>query len=475
MNIPYEFYKRYFKANNIKRLIYEQFEDSDFCVGSGPALINMGWSKAFPVHAVPHDDNPAKYWFNHPINSLDQLFYLGLDLFKPLREKQDKFLYITWDIEYFNREDYSFLYKEYGENQKWIFAQMAPVFEYISSLLNSYGIRYLIDVTASGIHIWSKISTDARVFKEFAREGYLEESLIEKYNKVVAGDIKRQYPLPLSYGRAYNTAGKLIEYLTHKVIRAGKRITPLPVTISDSSQGGETFAHSGISSDITQYAHPIYMRVLRLIGSMHQKVNMKFFEGAYPAIDILKVPGISYSEILNIMWNPDVADEYFADKSGKVPVSDEGWLNLLNEYCTSTLRKWHKTFESLPERVQKTYSIKDHPPCIIANILSDNPRHAFLTPTNLQFIAEYMYEKGENLRAISRMVGELYSDPAYNWFDKNTHAGIDFEKYDAFTAANFWFRVYTGLYKEGLGRGLDCQKIKRAGLCQLRNCYYKIL
>lgn len=462
-----EFLQTYYNSPHVRHMIRSQFDDVDYCIGSGQDLISQGWNPSFPVHVIPWRDNPHTPFFSHRIRTPDHLMDLGLELFRPIRDKSDRILVITWDLEYFNRPDPLWLYRENGDNQRKIFQWMGPVYDTLTRMLNELGIQYCVDVTASGIHVWSAVSTDSEAFALMASEGMLEESLEDKYLDVRSDDLKRYKPVWPELGMAYHTAGKLLEYLTHALIRHANH-SPLPITISDSPQGGTSFPDSGLSSDLTQYAHPIFMRVMRLIGSTHQKVN-KLYPHATPAVDIVKLPGMSWDDCLDIMWNAEASAAFYEGFEARIPVSNAGWLRVLKAYRKSPLRKWHREFETGGVESYR-YRMLDHPPCVQTNIHRHVSKDALLTPGNLQLIAEYMDGSGENLARIAEGIGHCYSDPSYGWFDPVLHTGIDWNKYDPYQAANFWMRCYMGLFRAGLGRGLDCQTLQESGLCAVPYC-----
>lgn len=469
-----EFLAIYHGSPHVRRLFAEQFETADCVIGAGRGLVELGWQPSFPVHVIPYGTNPYLGSFRNQVETVGQMLDLGLELFRPIRERHDRALLITWDLEYYNVADPYWLYREGGRNQRQVFAWMAPVYDELFRILDEFGVKYLVDVTASGIHVWSAVSTDSPVFREMAAEGFLEDSLAEKYRQTPPGDVKRATPVPLSLGRAYNAAGKMLEFLTHLLAHRAQKRTPLPITISDTAQGGDLFHNSGLSSDLTQYAHPIFMRVLRVIGSSHQKV-CKAFPDAHPAVDIMKTPAISWDEVLDLMWDPHAAAHYYADKSAALPLSEKGWGKVLAAYRKSALRRWHREYEAgvnAPGAFR--YRLIDHPPCVQGNLHYQAPRDALLAPTNLQLIAEYMDARGENLPLMARGIAETYENPRYGWFDQAAHTGIDWRKYDAHQAANFWMRVYMGLHRAGLGRGLDCRRAQGAGVCPIARCGFDL-
>lgn len=422
-----------------------QAENYDYCIGSGRSLLERGWS--FPVKEVE-------------TSRLDELLNDGLDIFWPLRCRDDKYLYILWDIEYFNKENPSYLFDR--ENQRQIFEWMAPALNIIEEILSFFGIKYLTDITMSGVHIWSKIETASPAFGQLAEEGAVLPSLSEKYSQVIKSDRKRINPPPPALGRAYNTAGKILEYITHILIRKNKELNPfkIPVTISDSPQYDKTFTFSGISSDLTQYAHPIYMRCIRAFCSLHQKSLLHGYEDLGPAIDIVKFGGMTYQDALTIMWDADAAisfyEKNFAGGKINIPESSAGWSNALKSYKKSELRTYHKKWENCPATSDLTEFILPAHPRIskIFDNVSANPM--LLVPDNLQFLAEYSGADIASAKKIFSVIADkYYMNKSLGWYDTARFTGIDWNKYDAWTASDFWGRVYWSLNAAGLGRGIE--------------------
>jgi len=445
-----EFIARYYGNPKIRELIFKQAEKYHYAIGWGKNLAERGWT--LPVREVPTE-------------KLQELLDDKLDIFFPIRVKNDSELIIIWDIEYFNNENPAWLFSR--ENQKTIFGWMEPAFLIVEDILKSYGIKYLVDVTMSGIHVWSKVSTSGQAFRALASEGTLLPSIEEKYSTIVPADLKRQHPVPRELGLAYNAAGKVLEFFTHELIRRNRaeNPTPIPVTISDSPQMGEHYPYSGISSDLTQYAHPIHMRCIRAFCSSHQKSIFRGFEELGPAIDILKIGGITYMDAIRIMWDVDETLRFYNEQfpSGKaieLPDSSDAWLSACKAYSSSELRKIHLEWENtrpddyIPEDKRGVYYM-------FFDRSRANP--SLLTQVNLQTMAEeFGFTDGAaSAKKIFSSISDYYSDETLGWYDPKHFTGIDWNKYDAHTAADFWGRIYWSLGKMGLGRSFYTQTQKQ--------------
>lgn len=435
-----DFIRKYYGDARIRKLLFAQSENYTYCIGTGKTLVERGWT--LPIKVVP-------------VEKLDELLNDGLDIFFPIRTKDDEYLYILWDIEYFNTADKPYIFNR--ENQKRIFEWMSPALTMVEEILNSYGIKHLVDITMSGIHVWTKISTKSEAYKKLASEGCVLPSLAEKYSEIIPSDRKRTRAVPAEMGLAYNAAGKVLEFFTHDLIVKNSQANPykIPVTISDAPQLGEHFPFSGISSDLTQYAHPIYMRCIRAFCSLHQKSLLNGFEHLSSAIDILKTNQISYMDAVDMMWDVDKTinfyHENFSDKLINVPDASEGWLKAVNSYLKSDTRKYHKEWEESPEAPD----LPEHSRDVLAQYLNNSTANpGLLTPFNLQSLVEYFGDNGASVtkKIFSTIASNYYLNDSLGWYDPQRFTGIDWRKYDAHTAADFWGRVYWTLKKVGLGR-----------------------
>ena len=419
-----EFYSEYYGSPAVRAVITKQFDDAAFAVGSGPFLKKQKWH--FPVKICP-------------VSALDEFMAEGLDIYRPAVSTGDAF-YIFWDLEYYNRKQRSYVYR----HQKEVFEWMEPFIQEINERLSAYGIKYILDTTASGYHYWMKISKKSAVFQELAREGFISESLKDKYAHAVARDVKRSKAVPEEDGRAYDCAGKLLEYLTQRIRAEMPAVKDgIDMTISDSPPGGSSRT-DGFSSDITQYAHPLFMRVFRVLASLHQK-NILYYGGVLPAVDIVRRKGMRISEVLDSMWDAGKAAGLLRNFSPELDYSDEGFSRLFADYKNSETRKLHREFESAQA---EEFRIDDEPEQIASHFAPENANPSLLEPSVLQKIIEHYAALGPaKLKGALKIIAGYYNDPSYDWYDKERFTGIDWIKYDAAQAAHFWGRVYSTQFK----------------------------
>ncbi|MFH1540376.1 MAG: hypothetical protein ABID79_00750 [Elusimicrobiota bacterium] len=424
-----DFVKKYYSDPKIKELILSQSQNYSYCVGTGVTLLEQGWT--FPIKEVG-------------ISQIEELLNEGLDISFPIRCKDDNYLYIVWDIKYFNTENPNWIFDRV--NQKKIFELGSPIFEAVEETLDSFGIKYLVDITVSGIHVWSKIKVSSEAFCKFASESNLFPSLEQKYTQIIPEDKKRTRPVSLDLGRAYNTAGKILEYFSHILIDKSKEFK-IPITVSGAASFSKNFSFSGISSDLSQYSHPIYMRCMRAFCSLHQKSVMNGFSELGSAVNIIKTKEISYVDSLEIMWNVDKAlnfyNKNFKKKKIDVPDSSQGWLEAFNSYTKSELRKKHKIWERIPA-TKKDCDLTQ--PDVKKFFEPANANPALLIPSNLQIIVNHFASSGVSaVKKVFSIIAKYYADKMLGWYDYLKFTGINWDKYDPETVSDFWGRIYWSL------------------------------
>jgi len=410
-----EFYKAYYGNKKIREIIKSQLKDALYCVGSGPLLLAKNWS--FPVELVPKEN-------------VDILLDDGLDIFRPVASTGESF-YIFWDLEYYNREDRGYIYR----NQKEVFEKMQVIKDEINKIFDEYKIKYITDVTASGFHYWMRISKKSSVFRSFSENGFLSESIKEKYLDPDPKDLKKKEKISLQEARAYDCAGKILEFVTY-ILRDRLRDFPLKTTVSDAPEDGTV---EGFSSDITQYAHPMFMRVFRVIASLHQK-NIMFHNGNLPAINAVWGRGETLEDILERMWNYKKSLAFFKTWNFNLDFSDEGFSNLFDDYMKSPVSRIHREFENAaPEKI----NIQEEPEEVSIFFEKERANPCLLDPFHLKkMISFYAKQDIQKVKGIISLIAQYYEDESYNWHDPVKMRGIDWKKYDANQAANFWGRVY---------------------------------
>ncbi len=252
----------YYNQENIRRSLDNFFAGCTWFLTSGSHYSNNeSWGT---------DPYVRVFGINEFYTKLGQ----GPDIFRPLICNSG--VLGVFDIEYHNW-DKKILFMPLNEHtftkHNDIFKNyLEPVYRLLSKEL---GNEVIADKTWSGYHLLMMIERWGPVYNELLRLGWslrndrtpkcLEHQLIEAYNLIDPNDIKREKKTEISDGVVYHMFGRVLEYLCHKVIKEIK--ISIPIHICDP-------AEECISLDISQYADPVYMRIIRSIFSSWDKHNM---------------------------------------------------------------------------------------------------------------------------------------------------------------------------------------------------------
>lgn len=333
------------------------------------------------------------------------------------------------------------LYADKGSQQHYFDNYICPVTNYIINILESYHIPFMVDMTPSGGHFLFWVLDGTKEWDALAGIGFLEEDLKRAYNYYDKDDLKRNPQIKECAGLVYNGLGKLWEYVSRLAVRDVRTgAKELPLTLSDPE-------NKSVNLDITQYADPAFMRIMRSPFSAHKK-RSKFIGGAEPLVDVIlshydgqsRTGNINFEHILNCMWNLEYAAEHSTQFTGFIPCANSNLIKLIEQYKKSSLFEHHKKIDLTPklERQEaflmaknnnrlseKTKSVLEHP----------NPR-AMEPKALVKFIDDLRWNNW-NPSDIGCLIADLYEQPQHKW---NT----DWFKYPSRTRVNFWARIYTG-------------------------------
>jgi len=379
------------------------------------------------------------------------------------------------DIEYFNLDKPALIYT----NPEEIFHLMEPVYQKILQVFKRFKINPLPIMTGQGYHFSFKVSRYSPADKSLEKIGYVSATLKEKY-KTVKG--RRKRPVSIRHGKAFEGMGKILEFLTHIIIKElAEENFQLPCVITDVAIGkSKRGMREAISFDLSMYGDPIYMRDIRTPFSTHQKHKIQWWKvGKYISETIpprIAVPRkkITLDDALKIRKDLNKAIELAKKTSCKIPDVSKTFKTVVSAYKKSALYKIHKSFDETeidePSRWAKTYyaiNLAELPPCINHCLLFPNDH--LLKPTNLQNLTRTLMSKGWHPKHIAGLVTSRYQNPQYNWHE-------NWNKYDPSSRANFYVRIFSDLIKTGLDRGLDfnCISQKEKGYCLKEWCGWNL-
>jgi len=455
--------QRYYRNKAVRARVHEFCGGTrfscEYLVGFGEYLAQRGYQR--PLRVVDHQED------------LPGLMEEGLDLSRAVWDSRATLA--IWDVEYYNLDSWTDLYRK----QLKYFALMEPTYKCIEQLFSEYGIPHLSDTTASGYHFISLIPFSSPVHKRLEEIGNPEKSLREKYALIPGGDNKRRRPVPERDGNGYSGIGRLMEFLSHRVMRMTRAHSELAIQISDIATAHSERGREGMNLDITQYGDPLFMRTIRTSFSTHQKHKIyvgRVGEQAAKEIPVFAtVPrdALSSEALFEIRRDLGRAAEHAASCSSVIPDGARGWGKVIDDYIASPLYTFHKEFDSIehepPEKWADTYwrlDVSSIPPCVANPIRNANP--GLLVPTSIQNVCRILYSKGWRPKHIGGLIRSYY--------EQNLGWGTDWSKYHAETRANFWARIYCGLIATGLDSFVDfnCVSYAEKGFCPSPWCGHNL-
>ncbi|MBP7652622.1 hypothetical protein KA977_04325 [Candidatus Dependentiae bacterium] len=458
----------YYGSKNGKRI-----NGSKYCVGFGESEIWRGNKKGF------RSGKKTEHLFEMTKEK-------GLDIFASLWREDGTMLAL--DIEYFNT---TFPGETHSRPEK-VFQKIEPVYQTIKKIFDSYGIDLLITMTGQGYHFTS--------IWPFDKEHYLLEEI-----GVLEDTVKKQYQnrknrtggeIPEYAGKGFSGAGRLLQFLTHKVIKecdkiraSGQKIIPVvysDIPVGHIGKGIYGDGQEGVSLDLTLYSDPIYARDIRIPFSTYQKhkvMRWKVGEQLAQSTPIgTCIPrhwkNMNFTIGLNDMFNMrrrydnkhfDYTAEYAKNSDTRIPDSSDGWKKVVADYKKSVLYNFHKTFDS------KYYSEKNNPDFNIADIASkmppcyafalNNPNDNLFKPVFLQGISRILDKNGWHSKDIAQLFFNIYK-PLRDW-----------EIYNAEKLANFWAELYVGAIWTGTDTKTDmnCYSQQDRNLCWIKDCGFNLI
>jgi hypothetical protein len=449
--------RNFYHHPKVKETLWRFFEGAEYAVGFGRYLTDRKWKLPKVV----------------PVRELDSLCDMGLDLFRPLRDREDRVLLVVMDYEFYTLDDLYFLYN----HQLDVFRRIYQISDFIDAGFRRYGIQTITDMTASGGHVLSQIPRDSESFRQISALGFVEPSVRNKYDISIHNDpneIKRKRPVPIELGLAYNGLGKLLEFFCHGIIQKARGQIDYPITFCDAASGDIQHPRKGFSLDLSQYCDPIFMRVIRSVASAHQKHLLRHLMSRPPAIDIIRNQQ-PVEELVETMWNIKLARTFFEQHQVETPCSAEGWPGLIQDYRNSRLAQVHQDFDAretpADELLQLRERLRHIPPCIQNMLQAPNPE--MLKPTNIQFLTKLVKRFGFHAKAAADFIIAHYRNSAYNWHENNNCV---WHKYDPYSRANTYVRFYHGLLECGIDgyQDMRCEVHKRKGFCPVDICEFQL-
>lgn len=398
-----------------------------------------------------------------PPGDLDYFLSNDLDIARSLADSASVLLHL--DVEYVNFDSPAEAYLD-----PWrTFDLQEPVVHVIETLLLQWGIRPLHLITGQGHHFVWRIARASELAGRIAALCPAPELLDDCEKRVPPG---LDALIDREAHRAFAAISLLMEYVAHRVKEAAAPLSKFPVQITAVHVGPcVTKQREIISIDISEYGDPLHTRMVRMPFTNYLKpwvnglVRLLGIEGDIPAFRAIPLHEIDIRQAIKVRQvDADVLD--LAHRACvRIPEQPDGTERLLTEYLASPLRRFHVDFYSVQhdakERWHETYDrtpMEMFLPCV--RHIVEWPNDLLLKPAGMQLVTRCLLAAGWHPRHIAGFIRSKFENPAFHW-------GVDWGDYSPAIRADFYTRLFAGLYATGLDSLIDlnCTSTREKGFC----------
>ena len=421
-------------------------------------------------YLIAGDVNQSYHREPRPISELELMWQQGLDISRSLWDRESLIFHL--DIEYVN---FDFPIEPYEDPER-IFDLQRPVELAVEAVLLDYGITPLHLLSGRGHHFVWRVGQDSNAFAGLAELGHVPASL-EKLN---AG---RHRPcgeaVSPRLGAAFAGVGLVIEYLAHRIKQEAVESSTLPVELTAVEVGPGPNGREMISIDISEYGDPLSARVIRVPFSLYLKpLQQRSLLGEekvkrLPAVFLIPLHDMDSPQGIRVMHDVGLVVELAGRSTSRIPDQSQSTENLIRSYEKSALKKFHDWFyseehepaEKWPETYDRT-PLEVLPLCVCDTL--EKPNDLLLKPANIQRVARVLMAVGWHPRHIAGLIRSKF-ERAHAW-------GGLWKGYDAAARADFYTRIFAGLFVTGLDDlvAFNCQSVKEAKLYCLSNCPFNL-
>ena len=406
-----------------------------------------------------------------PVEELSSWLDRGAEVNRSLWDRESLLCHL--DIEYVNFDHPSLAFADAPR----AFALQAPALVAADAVLASFGIHPLKLVTGRGFHLVWRIGKSSRAFQQLAASGHVSASLKRLY--AVQRAPTGEHVAPES-GAAFAALGCLMEFIAQQVKSQAAPVSELPVELGAIEVGAGPEGREVISVDITEYADPLSARVTRTPFSVYLKpaqsrdaIGEEVLGHLLP-IMVIPLDRLTISDALHLRGDPLAVAEFAETASVEIPDASPGMERLIAAYQASSLAAFHADFYSqehdAPGLWPETYDstpLEILPPC--ARFILEHPNDLLLRPGCVQRVVRVLLSLGWHPRHIGGLLRSKY-ERDHGWGDQ-------WSGYDPATRADFYARVFAGLFATGVDDLVDfnCQSAREAGICFTEHCSENLL
>ena len=416
------------------------------------------------------DENATPPFAPYSPRALNSLLDAGFEISRSLWDHYA--LIADFDIEYVNFDNPA----EAFVDSERVFAIQQPVVETIERLIGEYGIEPLHVLSGRGHHFLWRIEQSSDEFEKLSALGRGPSSLWKCETEVHPPNGRA---VPIELARAFAGLGLVMEFLAHRVKQVAAPHTEIPVELTAVEVGPSKHAREIISIDISEYGDPLYSREVRVPFSVYLKPWQQAWAfkvdtlAKLQPLFVVPLQGINWPQGISAMRDPQLTVGLAAHANMTIPDATRGTGKMLDDYRKSNLAKFHEWFYSQEQHPAELWpETYDRQPLEIlpacARVALEMPNDLLLRPAFIRRLVRVMLALGWHPRHIAGLICSKYQRD-FGW--------TQLVNVDAATRADFYTRVFAGLFAAGMDNLVDfnCVSAQEQGTCTLSNCGFNLL
>lgn len=351
----------------------------------------------------------------------------GLDICRSLSDRESLIAHL--DIEYVN---FDFAAEAYLDPQR-TFSLQAPLARAIQRILDHCGIRALHVLSGRGHHYVWRIKRDSPVF-----------SSLRTLGAKTSPDGKCAGPAQ----QAFSGLGLVMEFFGRLVLQIASPECHIPVELTAVEVPPSQRGREMISIDLSEYGDPLQTRTVHVPFSGYLKPWQQAYAVGAENIDkigpIIFVPAEDSETggAVAAMRDPARAAHWAENHPTEIPDATEETANLVREYESSALRRFHDFFysrkhdpvPSWPHTYDRTPLEKFPQPVRDALLF---PNDLLLRPGTIRAVTETLVAQGWHPRHVAGLIRSKF-ERDYGW-------GEQWRDYSPAMRADFYVRIFSGL------------------------------
>ena len=396
-----------------------------------------------------------------------RFFESGWDLGRSLWDRD--FLLFHLDIEYVN---FDYLAEPYLDLHR-SFALQEPVIQVVRDILAGFDIQPLQLMSGRGYHFIWKIPSQSKETRKLGEWGQLSPNLHQRYASDFA---ESKASISNHLAKAYAGQALVMEYLAHLIKEKAAPQSEVPVEITAVNVGPGQRGREMISIDISEYGDPLHTRMIRVPFSPYLKtwvqhhIRGDMSPEQLPALFMIPVQTGSLIDAVNRMQDEQQILHIAEQQSVQIPTQTPGSAQLIGDYAKSNLFEFHQWFYSQehddPGDWPATYDAFSYdllPECVAD--LCRHPNDALQKPAYIQLLTRTLLALGWHPRHIAGFVRSKY-ERNYGW-------GNYWYEYDAALRADFYVRLFSGLFAVGRDDLIDFNAVstREKGMASHADCH----